>query len=75
MLNTLQLYMEMIIAVLIVATIGIISLFISAGIFADRSIVVAASFAMTVLAAAILAARLWRLTRLPLVVRENDTSE
>jgi hypothetical protein len=75
MLSSVQVYLEVITAVLLVAVLGIISLFIAAAITGDRAVVVAASCAVMVLTAAILATRLWRLTRPRLVVEEDIGSE
>jgi MFS superfamily sulfate permease-like transporter len=75
MLSTLQLYLEVTTAVLLVAVLGIIALFIAAAITGDRTIIVGASCAIMVLTAAILAARLWRLTRPRLVLEDDIGSE
>ena len=72
MLSTLRVYLEVITGVLLVATVGIISALIAAGIIGDRPIVIGISCAMMVLTAGIVGARLWRLMR-PLLTAEEDT--
>jgi hypothetical protein len=57
-----ELYIEGVTAVLLVAVIGIISVFIAAAFTADRAVLVGASCAMMVVTGVILVARLWRLS-------------
>jgi len=75
MLSARQVYMEAITAVLLTATIAIISAFIAAAITGDRAISIGAGCIMLMPSAAVLAARLWRLTRPPLVLEEGTASE
>jgi hypothetical protein len=71
MTSTSQLYFEVITAVLLIATIGIIAVFLAAAITSDGRIIVGASCAAMVLTAGILIARLWRLTHPPQNVAED----
>lgn len=57
-----ELYVEVATAVLLVAVVGIISVFIAATFTADRNVMVGASCAMMVVTGAVLVARLWRLS-------------
>jgi hypothetical protein len=75
MRSNLQVYLEAITAVLLMATIGIISGFIAAAITGERAITIATGGTMTILTGAILAARLWRLTRAPIVFEESAQSK
>jgi hypothetical protein len=75
MVSTSQLYLEVTTAVLLISTIGIIAVFLAAAITSDGVILVGASCAAMVLAAGILIARLWRLTRPPPVVAGDVQSK
>jgi hypothetical protein len=56
------LYLEVATAVLLVAVVGIISVFIAAAFTTDRAVMVGASCAIMVVTGAVLVARLWRLS-------------
>jgi hypothetical protein len=74
MLSARQVYMEAITAVLLTATIAIISAFIAAAITGDSAISIGAGCIMLMPSAAVLVARLWRLTR-PVVLEEGTASD
>jgi hypothetical protein len=70
-----QLFFEAITAVLLMATMGIISAFIAAAISDDRAIIFATACTIALTTEAILGVRLRQLTRTALVVEEDATSE
>ena len=74
MLNTVQIYMEAAIALALMATIGIITGFIAAAATGDRAISVGACLVMLTVSGTVLAARLWRMTRAPLLPQEPSSS-
>jgi hypothetical protein len=65
MVDTVRIYVEAGLAVAIMATLGIIAGFVAAAITGDRGVVIATTSAVFLLAGAVLAVRLWRLTRIP----------
>jgi hypothetical protein len=67
MLNTVRLYLDAVLAVAIMAALGIISGFAAAAITGDRTSVIATTAAVFFLTGAILVFRLWRTTRKPAI--------
>ena len=63
MLSETQVYVEAVIAVALMAMIGVISVFITAGVTGDRTMSILAGCAMLVVSGVVLVVRLWRLTR------------
>ena len=72
MLSPAQVYAEAIIAVALMVTIGIITGFVVAAFTGDRVLSISGGFLMLGLTGAVVLARLWRLTRLP--VPSEDAS-
>lgn len=75
MLSPVQLYFEAITAVLLMATMGVISAFTAAVITGDKVVALAAACTVMLIMGTILAARLRRLTRIPPIVEGNAASE
>lgn len=71
MLGAPQVWMEAVTAVLLTATVAVISVFIAAAITGDRAISIGAGCIMLMSSGAVLAVRLWQLTRPPAVLREG----
>jgi len=65
MLSETQVYVEAVIAVALMAMIGVISVFITAGVTGDRTMSILVGCAMLVISGVALVVRLWRLTRTP----------
>ena len=67
MLNTVRLYFDATVAVAIMATLGVISGFIAAGLTGDRTLALLAAGAVFGLTGAVLMVRLWRTTQKPVL--------
>jgi len=65
MLSETQVYVEAVIAVALMAMIGVISVFITSGVTGDRTKSILVGCAMLLVTGVVLVVRLWRLTRPP----------
>ena len=66
MLSTMQVFVEVTIAIALMITIGIIAGFITAGITGDRVFSIGAGLVTVAATGMVLGVRLWRMTRTPL---------